>query len=160
MYVHSTNKKINKQIVNKKQKTYFKPNGIWYAKNNEWIKWAKKNIDQTYKYNYKITILHTDLQHPTKSKILLINTKRELVDFTIKYGTLVNLEIDDMILINWKKVANDYGGIEVKKMSSSVSKKLIDYFNIKNNCFLWNYSFDITSGCVWNFNAVKSFEII
>jgi len=162
MYIHSTNNIINKNnLINVKQPVYLKPKGYWYANNNDWIVWAKKNMYTTYKYKYEVKINYTKLGVPDKHKILLLKNRKDIIDFTIKFGNKLKKLYDtdpfDIIVIDWIEVAKLYGGIEIMLTRIEPSSLIAKKFKTPKGYILWIDSFDIQCGCVWN---VKSFEVI
>jgi hypothetical protein len=160
LYIHTTNKKINKIKNTKQSKLYMKSNGLWYAKKDIWLNWSKHNMKKDYKYLYSIKVYHTNFNNLDKTKVLLIKSVKDFTDFSIKYGKKENKTFDS-ILINWVNVSKDFGGIEIKniKKLSVPNNKLLNHFDMdKNNSLLWINSFDIDSGCVWNKLAMDSFQ--
>jgi len=55
MLIHTSNKKINK-IEKVEQRITYKPNGLWYASNKEWIEFSEKHLHKSYKYIYIIKL--------------------------------------------------------------------------------------------------------
>jgi hypothetical protein len=162
MFIHSTNKKIIKLENIKKQYIFFKPNGLWYAKNNDWTEWVCLNIKKKYKYkyHYKLLINTTSLDKPDKNKILRIYTMKDLIDFTIKFGEKKVSPVYDHILIDWRKVSKKFGGIEIKKLKYTNIKEIDKYFKSEQSSLIWNNSFDIASGCIWNMKSIKDITLI
>lgn len=160
MFIHATNNKIIKLKNIKKQYIDFKPDGLWYAKDNEWKDWAKKNLKRKYKYHYKISIYLTTLDKPDKTKILKIYTMNELIKFTIKFGKKKSSPISDFILIDWKKVAKKFGGIEIKILKYIDISEIDKYFKTEQTSLMWNYSFDIASGCIWNMKSIRDISLV
>ena len=54
-------------------------------------------------------------------------------------------------VIDWKKVAKDYGGIEfypyIKYSSLFFNKKPLEIY-------IWYHAVDISSGCIWNTKSI------
>lgn len=165
-YIHASHKKIkNLYNVEQSKEVGFKPSGLWYANKYEWKVWAKDNMDVKYKYFYKIKVRHTTLDKYDKNKVLLIKTKKDFTNFTIKYGKEIKLNTEtNMVLINWKKVAEDFGGIEIRNNQNKLksSDDMIDKLklNTKKKHLLWSVTIDVDSGCVWNIQCLKSFELL
>jgi len=160
MYIHSTNNKIDK-IRTVRQRITFKPTGIWFAKNKDWINWSKKNLsNKIYKYNYRITFHQTKFDIRDKDKVLMIKTFDDLVKFTIKFGKKHKSVIFDHIFIDWKTVSKYYGGIWIGKLSHDANDEIKKVFKCKERCSLWTYTLDIASGCIWNKLAIKKLEKI
>jgi hypothetical protein len=53
------------------------------------------------------------------------------------------------MLIDWKKVAKEYSGIEI-----------CPYIGEQRLKFSWYYPWDVASGCVWDNSAVKSINLV
>lgn len=140
------NKSINftKKYVNTSQQV--KPNGFWYSCYDDWYKWVVKEdiTDFLHKYIHKIIInknVTTNIMNKDKNKLLVIKNIKDFDLFNKIYGTKkVPRIIHGMNhqTINWKKVANDYGGIEICP------------FIRKRQHYVWYGSWDVASGCIWN----------
>ena len=160
-YIHASKTKINK-INNIKQKSNYKPSGLWYAHKNNWLEWAKKFDLNRYRYLYKLKLKHTKMNTVDKENILLIQNKTDFFNFTVKYGEKKETAISNIILIKWNKVAKDFGGIELKNIKRIIepNEELKKKFKLNPDklSILWNYLFDIDSGCVWNVNAIIDFK--
>ncbi len=96
----------------------------------------------------------TTLENPNINKILLIKTERELFQFVRKYKSVDQKEdelslLTNTFLINWIKVARDFGGIEISRFfpMASMSQK-------------WYRDWEIGCGCIWNLKLVKEINII
>ena len=128
-----------------KQNNGAKPVGIWYSYYGSWYKFIIDNNmneelhDNIYKINIKKDKL-TNINLKDKDKILLINNVKDFDKFTKKYKTKNKL-------INWKDVANDFGGIEIAP-----------YFSEKRFTY-WYYPWDVASGCIWNLDIIKNIEL-
>ena len=169
--IHGSNRKISKNNINQiKQITTIKPIGLWYAKDDVWLKFSKKVLEKNYKYLYKVELYYTTFNKPDKNKVLRINTVKDFDKFTFKYGVISEGSIIDFVFIKWDKVSTNYGGIEVTANvkdrryleSPEVIKKYKKHnLEIKkeNHPTSWYYGFDIPSGCVWNPKAIKILKI-
>jgi len=129
---------MSKQPMELEQRSYnqdtgFKPNGFWYGFGQEWINWCKSEMPEWVgKYIYEVNI--------NNSNILRINTFNELIEFNQKYA----VDTRGMSQIDWKKVTNEYDGIEINPYQYKARLKL-----------LWYYGWDIASGCIWNLKNTK-----
>ena len=109
----------------------YKPAGFWYQIDNSWKNWCEAEDFGTgddYSNEY---IFDIDL-----SKILIIDTPEKFIDFHNKYS------ITDKMLygnktINWKKVSNDYDGIEITHY--------LYQFRMEPQ-YMWYYGWDVASG--------------
>ncbi|ARF07998.1 hypothetical protein Catovirus_1_48 [Catovirus CTV1] len=170
----------------KQSSSSFKPNGFWYSVNNCWKNFLKNEMGVTEKiYKHKFNLqakFYTDLNNLNKNKILKLNTKFKFVNFVLKYYSIHNTNKkksgDCYLLINWKKVSQDFGGIEIMPFREEFSKnycqdkyeeishgKLIDNIqkyilnkinviekkklNISKDIIFYS-SWDVPSGCIWN----------
>ncbi len=143
MRIHNTNCIT---LINSKhylQNGNFKPNGLWYGIDNEWLDWCYSEMPHWIKkYLFKLDIDTTN--------ILIISNKDELDRFCKVYERII---FDKLVEINWEKVRNDYKGIEIT-----------NYYNLKWNNNLsfqsltWFCSWDVSGGCIWDLRALKSFD--
>ena len=110
---------------------YHKPKGLWYSFGTQWLSLFKDDemsagLDIK-KNNFKLIIVN-------ECKILKIKNVKEFDEFekTYKYG----------YGIDWKKVYNNYDGIEIYNENN------FQYlFDKKTNN--WYKTWDIGSGCIW-----------
>lgn len=138
---------------------WIKPNGLWYSYGTEWLDflaatnetWAHKIIKKI-KYIYKIELYLTN--------ILKIKTLKQFKLFTHKYGIKRNwIKFNNPseiwqtksfkypYIINWNQVAKDYHGIDIK------------YKKFADRHYFWFNRWDCSSGCVWNFKAIKQLNL-
>jgi hypothetical protein len=154
MYTHGTNnvitiedlKNVDDQGIN------FKPKGFWYANENDWIQWAGENMGiLDYKYFFEVKVHHTKLANPDKNKILYLETIEDMIEFSIRFKSSINIyHRDDKYIcdIDWGKVAKLYGGVEIK---FSKTYRLTGEYTL-----VWASTFDVHSGCIWNMEAIES----
>ena len=165
MYYHLTNNKIDKIKNVKQPKKFFKPLGLWYAKNDDWEKYSA-DFKSKYNYKYKISVCYTTLDNPDKNCVLLITNNKTFNLFLQQYSKLVEKEISTLILTDWIKVAKVYGGIEIRNLEKlKINKKTREFFNFVKDeggfdIVSDTHFFDIDSGCVWNKNAVMKFSFV
>jgi hypothetical protein len=149
-YHHYSNN-IIKSLENKKYEQNnlkLKPTGFWFCKNTEWYEWC---IDQRFSISgidnkYKLDI--------NFEEILIIDTIEKLLKFTDEYSLPEQLYSGKRI--NWIDVSTKYKGIYFDnyldiKYYLSVNNLMID--------FVWYYSIDVSSGCIFNIDIVKDFSI-
>tara|TARA_B100001093_G_scaffold482563_1_gene514328 strand:- start:635 stop:1201 length:567 start_codon:yes stop_codon:yes gene_type:complete len=152
------NKKISINFNrNYNQRVDFKPSGLWYACNNEWLKFTQDWISEKHhKYIHKLNIKRnvlTNIREKNKKKILVIKNLKDLdlffnkysfkVDWFNKWPKLKSLEKQNY-LIDWEKVSQDFGGIEICPYLGK--KRLPRYF--------WYSTWDVASGCIWNLKDI------
>jgi hypothetical protein len=97
-------------------------------------------VDLLYKYIHKLNIdrnVLTDIRNKDKNKLL-----EDFDLFNKKYGKDSS--------INWKKVSEDYGGIEICPFLKKRREKNV-----------WYWAWDVASGCIWNTKSIiKNTELI
>lgn len=153
MYIHASKKEIKRiNFENITLNIFFKPNGLWYTNNKDWINWCKKEqFCNSYKYFYEVKIEHTDLNNPDIKKILYLKTIEDLVKFTEIYGQETIQYHQYNVFINWSDVSKLFGGIEINMKRIDHDDKYYDYL-------WWQSLFDVSSGCIWNMNALISIK--
>lgn len=134
-------KRFPKRHVNRDRNT--KPNGLWYAIGTEWIDWVKSEMpDWEGQFIYKIVI--------NKKKILHLKSEKDIINFNEEYKSEDILPLVGLLsLINWKKVARNYSGIEISPWKSD-----------HNFDFFWHCGWNVSSGCVWKDDAILSIKKI
>ena len=168
-------KNINKSIKYKQYDNQFKPHGLWYSLFGSWYKHIESNKENPLKkYIHKLSIFNnklTDLKHPDPDKILVLNNYDDVKRFTIKYRVKrvksvkmhtkpIHKIYMDSTIINWKKVANDYGGIEFNPYFS-MTRMVFHEGETNLELYTWYTSIDIESGCIWNINSIlKDSQIV
>lgn len=114
-----------------KQKSDFKPRGFWYACGDDWIRWCRGERFRTNELK-NVFLLNLDF-----SNILLLDTVKKIEEF--------NREYKDGYFIDWRKVSEQYNGIEICPYQWDLRLKLN-----------WYYTWDVASGCIWDKQAVKN----
>ena len=118
------------QVPIEKQSQGAKPRGLWYGVGPSWIDWVRSEMPDWEVDNiFKIDV--------NQDMMLTITNSEELLAFKKKYG----ITTEYYNIIDWAKVASDYGGIEI----SPYNYKL----RMEREVF-WYYGWDVASGCVWN----------
>lgn len=126
--------------VEQKESSY-KPSGLWYALGEEWINWCKSEMPEWMgEYIYKLDI--------DMSKVLHIKNSSQLKIFTNEYKNEKSYhEYGSDCKINWKKVSENYNGIEISPYLYDMRMK-----------YMWYYGWDVASGCIWNENVIKTIK--
>lgn len=144
-----------------KQSLTLKPNGLWFACGNAWLKFVieEKLWETSYNYLYEIDV--------DSSKIIYIRTLKEYDDFVDKYsfihkektytppiGKLPGQWIEhSYVLIDWQKVQKDeYNGLII---CPSLIKKVWKKYKGDIDKFIWYYIWDVASGVIWNKKSLK-----
>lgn len=120
--------------------TFNKPVGFWYALGDAWGQYIKKFDKERYKDYHYIASLDIDYKN-----ILKIDSSQKFEDFNNKYSEKAFFGR----AINWKKVAEDYKGIEI-----------IPYRPDYKHTYMWYNMWDLASGCIWDLSAIKNYKII
>ena len=125
----------------------FKPLGLWYDLNGEWVEWCESEMPGWIKkYLFEIDV---DME-----TILVVDTSEKVLKFFDKYKTSAGPGLPEYYqTIDWQKLAQDYKGFEID-----------NYYDIKwggvlpRGGELWLSGWDVNSGCIWDLTAIKSFE--
>lgn len=156
--IHHTNNseiKIPSPIRYREMEVTMKPNGLWYSIDWSWVDWCKDNTGWTHRNHFELEI---DL-----TKVLLIDTGNKLKEFAKNFGEipewqkeLANSDAMKKLwdnpkrdYINWKQVAEKYSGIEINP-----------YHRMQRRDYLWVSGWDVSSGCIWNLELIKSVKQI
>jgi hypothetical protein len=145
-------KELNLDILcNLPQKPNHKPNGLWYGINNSWLDWiANEQFRVDYYKKCKRYSIEVD-----SSKILSLNSKQSISDFTKRFSYIpkdlppATKDIFQGCFINWNDITNEYSGIEFNKYFRSIRMQNI-----------WYSTIDVSSGCIWNKEAIKDYKEI
>lgn len=116
-----------------------KPIGLWYAMDNDWIKWVKtEGMPWIYPNDFTMKLDKTD--------ILVLDSIADFKNFNTDY-TVFN----SFISIDWVRVADKYKGIEIP-----------NYNKVRHHFFdmpmTWILTWDVNSGCVWDLSAIVSID--
>jgi len=121
-----------------------KPCGLWYSINNEWLKWCKSEMPSWItKFKFELNI--------NTSNILIISNISELQSFCSEYKYKLN-PFKSLDYIEWARVSKNYDGIEIRNYDNLKYDRNLDYKNV------WVYGWDISSGCIWNLQALKNYN--
>lgn len=129
--------------VSQKNEPAPKPNGLWYACGNEWLDFDFGAEDA--KYLYKLDIDY--------SRILKL-TDKDIKQFEKEY-LQKHPRVEDYYMINWKKVAEKYSGIEICPFMQNIHN-----LSMNENLHGWYYGWDVASGCIWNGSAIKGVSLL
>lgn len=145
IHSHTPISSIKSVSVDQQRGVHLKPVGIWYS-NGAWAQHAKSEGMPLGKHAQHVTIDH--------SKVLKINTPKDLADFHQKYGVITGVPGDKMGMVDWKKVAKDHHGIEIKD-PRGLYKSTGHTEEAREARALWLHGFDVASGVVWHKDAIK-----
>ena len=117
----------------------FKPNGLWYAMDDQWQAWCDEHSAGkfgNYRYGYELDV---DI-----SKVCVLDDVEPVMAFHWKYGYKHEGNVK---AIDWQKVMIDYSGIEVQ-----------NYDELNLACsfrsVIWLRNWAVNGGCIWDLNAV------
>lgn len=142
--IHVSTKPISELGITQQSSGSLKPKGLWYGFGDQWINWLKSEMPEWWdeaQYAYKV--------FPNLANILVINTIEELDQFIDTYNIGRN--------IDWVRVAEEYDGIEFPSYSREGFRNLA-FSSSDHMKYMWVYSMDISSGCIWNPNGIKSLK--
>lgn len=118
-----------------------KPNGLWYAVNDEWRKYIRGNIPHwNCPNNFSLEI--------DKPNMFFIDSMEDVQLFNDEY--LVK-QSGIFGYIDWEKVSQRYSGIEITDFSK------IRHRDNKGSYtpVFWTYGWDVSSGCIWDLSIVN-----
>ena len=130
------------------QKIDHKPMGFWIdAQAGDELTW-KRYIDQyedglSTRATYKIGL---DLN----AKIRVLSNKMDMKAFTSEYGQFSPFDPEYCGDIDWKRVAEEYQGILIAPFISECEE---------DPEYTWYWTWTISSGCIWDLNAISVFEL-
>lgn len=127
------------------QKVSAKPRGLWYGIGSSWIDWVRSEMPNwETEHVFKIEV--------DESKMRVIRTYDELLAFDKEYSVKLNLGADYLRKIgdiDWRRVASEYGGIEIAP-----------YIYKARMSVNWYYGWDIASGCIWGDGIIRDIKRI
>jgi hypothetical protein len=138
------------------QFNFGKPNGLWvsveddqFPENNlNWKEWCN---DAEYCIE-NLQSEHEVILKPS-ANILYLKSAYDIFEFSKEFKKPSRLEDyeSDTYHIWWFKVAEKYPGIIIAPFQR--------YCAIDIRC-AWYYGWDCSSGCIWDLNAIESFELL
>lgn len=144
-----------------------KPSGLWYSIYNSWSSWGEVSKG---KHIHKLTMVPNshvrwaDIQAkrqlktstlPYTNHILVLRTLDDVEQFNRIYGC--HCSKDKFSFIQWKRVADSFGGIEFRHYNAIKSRIPK---NVYLRDYLWYSSLDCSCGCVWNDALVRSIQYV
>lgn len=121
------------------QEGLMKPNGLWLSAEGA-HSWKEYCTGESWGLKYLAHCAEIVLR--PAAEILRITSVAELDDFSAHYS---NGDIHDCRAVDWSRVAQFYDGILIAP-----------YQWERRTSFMWYYTWDCASGCVWNLNAIES----
>jgi hypothetical protein len=129
-----------------------KPRGLWVSVDGEadWKSWCEAEgfHPAGLAYAHRVAL-------DEQANMLQITDGQQFLSFVATYGVpdptwdeRLNVLHCDYVTIDWSRVAAEYDGIIIAPYRWE--------FRLK---FMWYYGWDCSSGCIWNLNAIKDFEL-
>lgn len=112
--------------------------GLWYSFGNNWIQWSEQVPWRIRMFIHEIKI--------NSEHMLILKNIEETSLLEKKYGSKRYDGFRYETLINWKKVAKDYGGVELQRNSMHHRD--------------WQEPWDVASGCIWNKQALADTKLL
>lgn len=142
---HQLNLKKYNYIENR---IFFKPVGLWYGYElddniSTWMDWVGENNFYLDRYiNHYELIINT-------SNFLIVDNNDTLSFINNNYKLISNDDIINQFnYIDWKKLKKDYDGIEFILENLTYDRCSLE--------FLWLSTLDVSSGCLWNLDAINN----
>jgi hypothetical protein len=145
---HFTNIPVALDLTRKyksRERILFKPHGLWLSDESDhgWAKWCKDENFRINELKYELPVT-IDL-----TKIAIITNRKRLELFTAAFKAtpfpeLVFLPHDLHMHLNWQAIAKEYKGILITP-----------YIWGCRYDFMWYYSWDCASACIWDLSAIK-----
>ena len=129
------------------RKLWFKPKGLWFEVDGDWVRWCKSDMPDWLEERYKVPYgVEFD-----PDKVLWLKTARDIDDFTAMYAVPLFPERLDFrsTTIAWARLTEAYAGLVIapycwrRRMSEHT---------------LWYYGWDCASGCIWDLSVITKFE--
>jgi len=118
-----------------------KPHGLWYSINDEWKQWCIDN-------NWRTDHLEKCYELEIDKDLILSVSMDELNDVVSAYTAKGILGYQP----NWEEISEYYSGFEI-----------LDFNHLKTCTekeLAWAYGWDVSSGCIWDVDAIKSVEVV
>lgn len=132
------------------EKTYLqsndlKPNGFWFSIGDEWVDWCKSEMPHwVEEHDYS-------LQLGTIDRIFIISSVEDAILLDMNYS----IDKSYRRRIDWQRLARHADGIIVLNYHE-IKAELRQRGTLLN--FMFFAAWDVSSGCIWNLNAIKSIE--
>lgn len=124
----------------------FKPHGLWVTPEDEdnWEWWSRAE-----QFNIENLDNRFVLQLHQSAEILWIKDANQLDKFAKDYSKTPGIPgFRDLYAIDWHKLAAEYQGVLI-----------IPYIWQRRMDNLWYYSWDCSSGCIWDPTAIESIHL-
>ena len=145
-FIHLSDKPYTKFNTSKSSLGLIKPEGLWLAPKGVWEEYSKVELSrQPHKYVYEFDV---DID-----KLLILKTYKDIKTLNDTYG----IEVEDSpeyenFFIYWDRIKKETGKSGVYVKNAQIKKARQE--------FMWYNAFDVESICIWNKDAIESFEEI
>ena len=124
--------------------------GLWLSVEHkdafiDWRDWCETENCEPHRLKFKHIVSLKDT-----ANILLLDSIEKMRRFTNKYKSEKEWETSGT-RIDWEVVCRAYGGLIITPYFHSLRLEA-DFF--------WYYTFDCSSGCIWDLRTINSFESI
>ncbi len=130
------------------QELAMKPSGLWYSVEGNGDGWSHWTAAEQWRETSEQVGHVVDLD---LSRVLVLGESSALLGFEKEYGrphsTADRGSWEYIYRIDWTLVATRYAGIEIAP-----------YQWQHRHDAMWYYGWDCASGCVWDVDAIRSFE--
>lgn len=117
----------------------FKPNGLWYAMDDDWLEWVQtERVESFTNYTSKFAL---DID---SDKVCVLDNVRKVLEFHGKYSYKYKYGFS---AIHWEEVKRQYSGIEIRDY---------EVLNMESafRGIIWMRNWAMDSGCIWDLSAV------
>lgn len=125
-----------------------KPYGLWMAPSNEWIEWARENLEE---YLKNKAYLH-EIQIYTKSTLKISNLD-DVLNLCDIYGiTFLGEKSNSYICdtLDFEKIKSLFKGLIIENYHETKSSTLL--------LPLWYSTLDVNSACIWDLSCIESIK--
>jgi len=149
--IHFSKEPVSKVSNTIKQEVGDKPSGFWVSDEGSNAERGWKGWCNGEEFNLSYFVYENEILLNDNANLLFIQTVNELDIFHLKYSeALRGMERWGKNAIDWRKVADDYGGILITPyLYERRFTKGMD----------WYYGWDCASGCIWNNKIIKDINV-
>lgn len=125
-----------------------KPKGLWITDESDecWATWCKAE-----EFNLEaLACKHLIILKPN-ANILRLNSALDIIDMKRKYHVDPGYASYSIYYLNWQIITQEYDGIFIMPYQWDA--------RMHEDCF-WYYSWDCSSGCIWNIDIIESVTLI
>jgi hypothetical protein len=121
---------------------------LWVSDENEygWLEWCKEeefHYPERFQYAYEIHLTE-------KHNVLILRTTQDLIEFTQAHKPVLT---ESSFQLDWIRARRWWDGVIITPYQQEfrwLSNAHLEY--------IWYYLWDCASGCIWNPEAIRSFD--